>query len=121
MGTVGASARATGHPLTSHDSIQTPPGRSRAGEPPAHRPRARRHTTTVIRHELATGARERTRDGFVSRERARERRLAMQVRERRDARDDERMRGFKRLETNVERDARVRSVDARVRGDEGCD
>ena len=66
-----------------------PPGRSRQGEPSTRRPRARRHTTTVIRHELATGARERTRDGFVSRERARERRLAMQVRERRDARDDE--------------------------------
>ena len=96
-----------------------PPGRSREGEPPTRRPRARRHTTTVIRHELATGARERTRDGFVSRERARERRLAMQVRERRDAR--RRMHGFKRLETNAERDARVRSVDARMRGDEGCD
>ena len=107
--------------MPGHDSIQTPPGRSRAGEPPGHRPRARRHTTTVIRHELATGARERTRDGFVSRERARERRLAMQVRERRDARVafDIRFESFKTTHSSVV--ARVRSVDARVRGDEGCD
>jgi len=49
-----------------------------------------RHTTTVdlARDGDATRARERTRDGFVSRERARERRFAVQVRARRGG-DDE--------------------------------
>ena len=92
-----------------------PPGRSRQGEPSTRRPRARRHTTTVIRHELATGARERTRDGFVSRERARERRLAMQVRERRGERDDEWMflNDSKRIHARRARSVRGRARESR--------